>query len=123
MHYNHVRGIKHIIKAFGFSMAGFHSAWRYEAAFRIEVFLFVVMVPIAIWLGETSLEKAILLACLFVVLLTELLNSAVEAVVDRVGEEHHSLSGRAKDFGSAAVFVSLINTIAVWCLILIPKFL
>lgn len=123
MRYNHVRGVRHVVKAFGFSMAGLRAAWEHEEAFRIEVLLFIILAPLGIWLGDTSLERAILAGCLIIVLITELLNSAIEATVDRVSEEHHKLSARAKDIGSAAVFIALMNVVLVWSLILVPKYI
>jgi len=120
---NNSRGIKHIVKAFGLSIAGLRAAWRFEEAFRIEVVLFIVLLPVGIVLGETPVEKAILTGCLFFVIVTELLNSGIEVAIDRIGEEHHILSGRAKDLGSAAVFVALTNLAIVWSLIIIPKFI
>jgi diacylglycerol kinase (ATP) len=123
MRYNHIRGIRHVIKAFGFSMAGFRAAWAYEEAFRIEMLLFILLTPLGLWLGETAVERALLVGCLFIVLITELLNSAVETTIDRVSEEQHKLSGRAKDIGSAAVFVALMNVVVVWGLILVPRYM
>ena len=111
-------GFGRLIRAFGFSVRGFNAAFRNEAAFRQELGFFIVMAPLAFWLGESGIEIAILLGCLFIVLIVELLNSAIEAVVDRVSFEEHELSGRAKDLGSAAVFVSLANVIIVWGLII-----
>jgi len=107
-------GIRRIIRAARFSAQGFKSAWQHEAAFRQELVLAVMLTPVAIWLGQTTVERAMLIATLLFVLIVELLNSAVEAVVDRHGEEHHELSGRAKDLGSAAVFVSLAVVVLVW---------
>jgi len=103
-------------------MAGFRDAWRFEEAFRIETLLCVILAPIGIFLGQTPAERALLVGCLMIVLVTELLNSGIEATVDRVGEEHHLLSGRAKDVGSAAVFVALLNVVMTWGMILIPRF-
>ena len=123
MRYNHVRGLKHVIKAFGFSMAGLRAAWEHEEAFRIEMLLFFILAPLGLWLGDTPVEKVFLVGCLFMVLITELLNSAVEATVDRVGEEQHKLSARAKDIGSAAVLFALVNVVVVWSLILVPKYI
>ncbi len=120
MRYNHVRGVRHIIKAFGFSMAGLRAAWRCEAAFRMEVIGVALLIPLGIVLGATPAERALLVGALMLVLVTELLNSGIEAIVDRVGEEPHRLSARAKDVGSAAVFVSLCNALLVWVLILWP---
>ncbi len=102
-----------------FSVAGFKATWIHEEAFRQEVLLFVITTPLAIWLGETAIEKLLLIGSIVLVMLVELLNSAVEAVVDRVGLEHHELSGRAKDIGSAAVMLSLAWAAITWTLILI----
>ena len=111
-------GFSRLIRATGYSIRGFNAAFRHEAAFRQELGFFIVMAPLAFWIGKSGIEIAILLGCLFIVLITELLNSAIEAVVDRVGFEEHELSGRAKDIGSAAVFLSLANVIIVWGLII-----
>lgn len=113
------KGFKRLINACRFSAAGFKATWQHEEAFRQEVMLFVVTVPLAIWLGETAIEKVLLIGSIVLVMLVELLNSAVEAVVDRVGFEHHELSGRAKDIGSAAVMLSLVWAALTWALILI----
>ena len=99
------KGIKRLINACIFSVAGFKATWTHEEAFRQEVIIFVVSTPIALWLGETTVEKLLLIGSVVLLMLVELLNSAVEAVVDRVGFEHHELSGRAKDIGSAAVIM------------------
>ncbi len=107
-------GLMRLVRAFGWSMAGFRAAFTGEAAFRQEVAVALIMTPISFWLGQTAVERAMLISSLLLVLLTELLNSAVEAVVDRVGSEQHPLSGRAKDIGSAAVFISLVNAAVVW---------
>jgi diacylglycerol kinase (ATP) len=111
-------GFTRLIKAVGFSIRGFYAAFRHEAAFRQELGFFAVMAPLAFWIGDNGIEIALLLGCLFIVLIVELLNSAIEAVVDRVSFEKHELSARAKDIGSAAVFVSLANVIIVWGLII-----
>jgi len=113
------KGFKRLINACIFSAAGFKATWQHEEAFRQEVLLFIVTTPLAIWLGETAIEKILLIGSIILVMLVELLNSAVEAVVDRVGFEHHELSGRAKDIGSAAVMLSLIWAAITWALILI----
>jgi diacylglycerol kinase (ATP) len=113
------KGFKRLINACFFSAAGFKATWKHEEAFRQEVMLFVVATPLAIWLGETPVEKLLLIGSMVLVLLVELLNSAVEAVVDRVGYEHHELSGRAKDIGSAAVTLSLVWAAVTWALILL----
>ncbi|MCK9607615.1 MAG: diacylglycerol kinase [Methylomonas sp.] len=113
------KGLKRLINACFFSAAGFKATWQHEEAFRQEVILFVVTTPLALWLGETAIEMVLLIGSVVLVLLVELLNSAVEAVVDRVGFEHHELSGRAKDIGSAAVMLSLIWAAVTWGLILL----
>jgi len=109
------KGIERIVKACGYSMAGFKAAWQEEAAFRQESLLMVVLFPLAFWLGDTVLEQMILIAVCVLVVIVELINSAVEAVVDRISDEQHVLSGRAKDMGSAAVFVSVLLAVFVWC--------
>jgi diacylglycerol kinase (ATP) len=121
---NHnARGWGRVIYAFGYSMAGFKACFKSEEAFRQELFLMLFLVPLGLWLGETPVERALLLGCLLIVLIVELLNSAVEASVDRVGMERHALSARAKDIASAAVFMSFALTALTWGLILIPKWL
>ncbi|EKE72251.1 diacylglycerol kinase [Gallaecimonas xiamenensis] len=114
------KGVARIKAAAGYSIKGLLAAWRNEEAFRQESLLMLLLLPLGLWLGQTWLERAILVVPLFVVLLAELLNSAIEAVVDRIGPEHHELSGRAKDIGSAAVFVSLTLVVLVWGLALWP---
>ena len=115
-------GFKRIINATFFSIAGLKAAWRNEAAFRQECSLALVLTPAAFWLGRNAVERSLLLGTVWLVLIVELLNSAVEAVVDRVGTDHHRLSGRAKDLGSAGVFVSLLLTLVVWVLIAWDRF-
>lgn len=117
------RGLNHIVKAAGYSMKGLKAAITHEEAFRLELLAMLVMLPLAIWLGEGAVEKALLIGSLLLVLVVELINSAVEAVVDRVSVEHHELSGRAKDIGSAAVFLALTNVAVVWGLLLGERFL
>ena len=112
-------GIRRIINATGFSMLGLYAAFKHEAAFRQELALCLILAPLAIWLGETAVERSLMIGSLMLVLIVELLNSAVEAVVDRVSNEQHELSGRAKDIGSAAVFISLANVTVIWALIII----
>ncbi len=107
-------GIRRIIRATRFSAQGLAQAWQHEAAFRQEIVLTIMLIPAAIWLGQTGFERLILIICCFFVLIVELLNSAIEAAIDRFGEEQHELSGRAKDMGSAAVFLSLIVVGATW---------
>lgn len=113
------KGFKRLINACFFSIAGFKATWQHEEAFRQEFILFVIATPLAIWLGETTIERLLLIGSLVLVMVVELLNTAVEAIVDRVGIEHHELSGRAKDIGSAAVMMSLIWAAVTWALILI----
>jgi diacylglycerol kinase (ATP) len=100
--------------ATGYSLNGIKAAWRNEAAFRQEVVLVSVLLPCAWWVGTTLTQRALLVFSLFVVLMVELLNSALETLADRIGTAHHELSGRAKDLGSAAVMVSLVAAAAVW---------
>jgi diacylglycerol kinase (ATP) len=115
-----VTGIQRVINATGYSIKGLRATFKHEAAFRQELLLTIVLLPLAFYLGQTGVERAIMIGSLFLVLIVELLNSAVESVVDRVGDEYHKLSGRAKDIGSAAVFLSLANVIAVWLVIILP---
>lgn len=115
-------GMRRIVNAAFFSLAGLRTAWKSEAAFRQEVGLCVVLVPAALWLGRSALERALLIGVCLLVLVVELLNTAIELVVDRVGTDHHALSGKAKDVGSAAVFVSLVLTLVVWGLIAWERF-
>ena len=111
-------GITRIINAAGYSWLGFKAAYKNEAAFRQEFWLAIVLIPAAIYLGETLLDKAILICSILFVLVVELLNSAIESVVDRIGDEHHKLSGRAKDMGSSAVFLAITITIIIWVAVL-----
>lgn len=108
------RGLQRLIAATAFSAAGLRAAWRSEEAFRQEAVLALLLAPAAFWLGETGLQRAVLLASLLLVLVVELLNSAIEAVVDRIGHDLHELSGQAKDMGSAAVLLSLAIVLALW---------
>ncbi len=114
--------MRRILLATRSSALGLSAAWKHEAAFRQELVLVVLLTPVAVWLGETALERAVLLGTLIVVVIVELLNSAVEAAVDRHGPEPHDLSGRAKDMGSAAVFVSLLLVAVVWGVIAAERF-
>ena len=116
-------GLKRLILATRFSAQGFAHAWKHETAFRQELSAALVMTPIALWLGRTSYERLMLIGCLLLVIIVELLNSAVEAAIDRLGDEHHELSGRAKDLGSAAVSVSLLLVLAVWSTVAWNRFL
>jgi diacylglycerol kinase (ATP) len=112
-----------IFKATIWSMQGLRAAWLHESSFRLEVYLLVVLAPLALWLGQTGVERALLLGSCLLVLSVELLNSAIEAVIERYGPEFHELAGRAKDMGSAAVFVVMLNVLLVWGLILVPRWL
>ncbi len=115
-------GIRRILRATKFSAQGLAQAWQHEAAFRQEVVLVLLLAPVAAWLGQTALERAVLIGCCLIVLIVELINSAIEAAIDRHGDEHHELSGRAKDMGSAAVFISLVLVAVVWGLIATERF-
>jgi diacylglycerol kinase (ATP) len=115
-------GLTRLFRAFGNSLKGFAGAFREEAAFRQELGLAVVVIPLGLWLGQNGIERVLLTAPMFLVLIVELLNSAVEATVDRIGLERHELSGLAKDIGSAAVFTSLALLVVVWLLVLWPRF-
>lgn len=115
------KGLRRILNAFVYSAQGFGAAWRHEAAFRQELLLVAVLLPVAIWLGRNAIDYALLIGSLVVVLIVELLNSAIEAAIDRHGDEHHELSGRAKDMGSAAVFMGLVLIAVVWGLIIYDR--
>lgn len=119
MAYAQHKGWRRLVNATGYSWAGLRAAWRNEEAFRQEALLCAALVPVALWLGDSAVERALLIGSLLLVVIVELLNSGIEAVVDRIGQERHELSGRAKDIGSAAVFVSLLNAAIVWLLILL----
>jgi diacylglycerol kinase (ATP) len=114
---NKPRGLTRLMLAFGNSLRGFVGAFREEAAFRQELALALVVVPAGLWFGRSGVERALLVGPMLLVLIVELLNSAVEAAIDRIGPEHHELSGLAKDIGSAAVFLAFILLGAVWLLI------
>ncbi|GAB4346414.1 MAG: diacylglycerol kinase [Gammaproteobacteria bacterium] len=114
------KGFERIWRATGYSLAGLKAAFLHEAAFRQELVLCVILAPLALWWGDGGAERALLLGSLMLVLIVELLNSAVEAAIDRFGDERHELSARAKDLGSAAVMLSLINVGVVWgCVLLL----
>ena len=115
------RGPGGMWKAFKWSMQGLAAAFRLEASFRLEVYLFLVLGPLGLWLGQTPLERAVLVGSLLLVLSAELLNSAIESAVDRMGPEHNEFAGRAKDMGSAAVFVLMMNVLLCWALLLLPR--
>ncbi|KAA9002836.1 diacylglycerol kinase [Affinibrenneria salicis] len=119
---NKATGLTRIIKATGYSLQGLRLAWRYEAAFRQEVLLLIAAVAVALWLDVSVVERLLLILSVALIVLMELLNSAIEAVVDRIGMERHELSGRAKDIGSAAVFVAILLALVVWLSILWSNF-
>ena len=112
------RGPKQIYKALKWSLKGLRAAWTFEASFRLEVYLSIIFFPLGLWLGHSGVEKAILVGSLLLVLSAEILNSAIEVVVDKTTPEFHELAGRAKDLGSAAVFVLMLNVILCWSLVL-----
>ena len=116
-------GFKHVIAAAEYSKRGLRAAWQHESAFRQECMLGILMLPLAFLLGQNLAQTALLIAVCFLVLIVELLNSAIEAVVDRVGHEHHELAGRAKDMGSAAVALSLFLVWVTWGLVAIQRLL
>jgi len=117
------RGVMRALRALGFSLKGLRSCYKHESAFRQEVAITLAVVPLGLWLGEGGVEKAMLVSSWLLVLILELLNSAVEAAIDRFGPEHHKLSGRAKDVASAAVFLAISLACLVWGLILGPRYL
>lgn len=107
-------GFTHLIKSTGYSLKGLKSAFKNEAAFRHEVFLACILIPLAFWLTKDKIELVLMVGSVLLVLVAELLNSAIESVVDRIGKEYHELSGRAKDQGSAAVFIALAIVVLTW---------
>ncbi|MEL7538706.1 MAG: diacylglycerol kinase [Pseudomonadota bacterium] len=115
-------GFMRVVRAARYSTQGLIDAWRFESAFRQELTLTLIMTPIALWLGRTPLERTLLIVCCVAVLVVELLNSAVEAAIDRHGDELHELSGRAKDLGSAAVMLSLCVVGVVWGVVIYERF-
>jgi diacylglycerol kinase (ATP) len=112
-------GLQRVLNAAGYSWAGLTAAFKHEDAFRQEVFLAVLLIPLGLYLGGTGTERALMVAAVLGVLIVELLNSAVEAAVDRISLEHHDLIKRAKDMGSAAVMIALVNVAVVWTLVLL----
>jgi len=112
-------GLERLFKAFGFSMQGLSAAFKNEAAFRQEIYLSIILIPMAFYLGETVVESALLVGAIILVLIIELINSGMEAIVDRFGDEQHELSGRAKDVASAAVLIALVNVLLDWGCVLI----
>jgi len=112
------KGLKRIFMAGVYSWQGIKAAFENEEAFRQESFLALILIPLAVWLSDNRVEMALMIASVFLVLIVEILNSAIEAIVDRVGSDHHELSGRAKDMGSAAVLFALLNVVFVWAIVL-----
>jgi diacylglycerol kinase (ATP) len=115
-------GLVRIINAAGYSIKGLRFAWKNEAAFRQESVVALALIPLAFWIGGDAVQIALLIGSCLGVLIVELLNTAIEAVVDRIGDEYHVLAGSAKDLGSAAVMVSLIQVLVVWGLVLTERF-
>ena len=113
-----MKALLHLWKAFGFSLQGIRNTLHHEVAFRIELIVAAVLIPTALLLPVSLIFRIILISSVFLVLIVELLNTGIEAVVNRISTEHHPLSGIAKDAGSAAVFMSTINMTVVWCFIL-----
>lgn len=111
-------GLQRLWNAFGYSLAGFKAAYKHEDAFRQEIHLAIILIPLALWLPATHIGKALMIASVLLVIMIELLNSAIEAAVDRISLENHALAKRAKDIGSSAVLVSLINVVMTWGLVL-----
>jgi len=114
-------GLQRVFNATRYSLEGFAAAARHEDAFRQELMLAAILVPLGLWVGDDGVERALLVGSVLLVLVVELLNSAVEATVDRVSLEDHRLAKRAKDLGSASVMMSLVTVAAVWLLILLPR--
>lgn len=115
-------GTKRVIKATGYSIQGLKAAFKHEAAIRQELGLLVVAILLLCWLDVTMLERIVMLSSVVLVLIVELINSAIEAVVDRIGVEHHELSGRAKDIGSSAVLVALVLAGFIWLTIIVSHY-
>ncbi|MDX3933769.1 MAG: diacylglycerol kinase [Stenotrophomonas sp.] len=115
------RGPRRILQAARWSWQGLRAAWLHESSFRLEAWLLVLFTPVALWLGDSAIERILMIGSMLLVLATELLNSAIEAVIERYGPEIHELAGRAKDMGSAAVFVLMMNVLLCWGLILVPR--
>jgi diacylglycerol kinase (ATP) len=111
-------GLRRLWNAFGYSLAGFRAAYKHEDAFRQEALLATILIPLALWLPVGYVGKALMISSVLLVIMIELLNSAVEATVDRISLENHDLAKRAKDIGSSAVLVSLVNVFVVWVLVL-----
>ena len=115
-------GIRHIIEAVHYTLAGFKAAYKHEEAIRQEVIVFSILIPTAFWLGSSAAEIVLLIGCCLIVFAAAIMNAAIETVVDRISLEHHELSGRAKDLASAAVYVTWANMVMVWLVIGIDHF-
>jgi len=115
------RGMTRVLRALGASLRGLSGAFRDEAAFRQELAFAAVVIPLGLWLGRSGVERALLVAPVLLILVVELVNSAIEATVDRIGFERHALAGLAKDIGSAAVLMSFVLLTAVWLLVLLGR--
>ena len=113
------QGLTRLINALGYSRDGLAAAWKNEAAFREEVLLAAIAIPLGIMLGKTGIERALLIGAILLILIVEILNSGLEAVVDKASPEKHELAKRAKDMGSAAVLLSLINAAVIWACVLL----
>jgi len=119
--YKSTGGLRRIARALVYSLQGLGAAWRHEAAFRQEVVLAIVLIPLGLWLGHTALERLLLAGALVLVLIVELLNSAIEALADAISTASHPLLGRAKDIGSAAVLLTMLLAVATWLAVLAPR--
>ncbi len=117
---NNVTGLTRIIKAAGYSWQGLRAAWQHEAAFRQELVAAVIAIAVACWLDVDRVTRVLLIGSVVLVIIVEILNSGLEAVVDRIGSEHHPLAGRAKDMGSAAVLLTILLALFVWLMLLWP---
>ncbi len=116
-----IRSLGRLFRATGCSLAGLRAAFRYEVAFRLEILVLMFVIPTGIWLGEDGITRALLIGSWLLVIVVELINSAIEAVVDRIGLERHELAGRAKDLGSAAVLCAIVLFLVVWVLVLVGQ--
>lgn len=119
----HPRGLTHVWRATGIALQGLRAAWQHEEAFRQEVLIAAIAIPVALFLPASPFGKAMMIASIFLVLIVELLNSALEAAVDHTSLEQHPLAKRAKDIASAAVFLSIMNALVVWGMIICPSLL
>lgn len=116
-------GVAHVLDAYRYSLKGLRAAWWHEVAFRQEIALAALLLPLALWLGTNASERALLIGSVVIVIVVELLNSAIEAIVDRISTELHPLSGQAKDLGSAAVMLSMLLCLSCWVMIAVQRFL